>query len=117
MAAGKGLALIVLLLPLVALGCGSASPDAKSGPVVKAERAANQPQRTLVVAVRGEPPSIASRPVVQFSGSLKRPRELFNAVLDFRDEREIPRALLAEALPQLNTETWRLLPDGRMETR
>jgi len=68
------------------------------------------------MAVRGEPPSIASKPVVGFSGSLDNPRELFNANLDFLDERGIPRPVLAEALPQLSTDTWRVFPDGRMET-
>ncbi len=73
-------------------------------------------QRELVVIVRGEPPSLASKPVSAFSGSLQRPRELFNAQLDYRDENGEPHAQLAEALPKLNTDTWRVLPDGRMET-
>jgi peptide/nickel transport system substrate-binding protein len=41
---------------------------------------------------------------------------LFSAYLGARDAREQAYPVLAEALPQLNTESWRLLADGRMET-
>src|SRR5437762_5159476 len=40
----------------------------------------------------------------------------FNAGLAINDERDVPRPYLAEALPQLNSESWRVSPDGRMET-
>lgn len=42
--------------------------------------------------------------------------EILNAKLAFRDERGIPFPVLAETLPELNTATWRVFPDGRMET-
>jgi len=109
-----------LLLPLVAAlalaACAPAVPATPSGEQGGGPAAPTAPQRTLVMAVRGEPPSLAAQELVAFSGSLQRPRELFNAQLDFRDERAVPRAVLAEALPQLNTDTWRVFPDGRMET-
>ena len=57
--------------------------------------------RTLVVAVRGEPPSLATKAVVAYSPSLRAPLPPFNAKLDGLDEREIPYPYLAEALPQL----------------
>jgi len=41
---------------------------------------------------------------------------LFNAGLDLLDDRTVAQPYLAEALPQLNTDSWRVLPDGRMET-
>lgn len=59
---------------------------------------------------------MAARAIVTYSGSLGHTRRLFNATLDFLDERETPVAYLAEAIPQLNTDTWRVFPDGRMET-
>ena len=59
---------------------------------------------------------IAFKSLTDFSGALRRPTFLFNATLDYRDEREVPHPYLAEALPQLNTDTWRVFPDGRMET-
>ena len=40
----------------------------------------------------------------------------FNATLMIRDGQGAPQPQLATALPQLNSDTWRLFPDGRMET-
>ncbi len=65
---------------------------------------------------RAEPPTLASKPLQGISGSLTPPLRLFNATLDFLDENESPHAYLADALPQLNADTWRVFPDGRMET-
>lgn len=74
------------------------------------------PQRTVVIIARAEPPSLAAKPLVAFSGSLNPPIRLFNGMLDHIDEREVAHPYLAQALPQLNTESWRVFPDGRMET-
>jgi peptide/nickel transport system substrate-binding protein len=41
---------------------------------------------------------------------------LFGARLGHTDDLDNPYAVLAEAVPLLNTETWRVLDDGRMET-
>jgi peptide/nickel transport system substrate-binding protein len=43
-------------------------------------------------------------------------RPLFHANLGDWDQQGRPVPVLAEALPQLHTDTWRVLPDGRMET-
>jgi peptide/nickel transport system substrate-binding protein len=43
-------------------------------------------------------------------------KRLFNAAFAIIDGSGTARPYLAEALPQLNTETWRVFPDGRMET-
>jgi peptide/nickel transport system substrate-binding protein len=40
----------------------------------------------------------------------------FNAGLVLNDERDLPRPYLAEAVPQLNTDSWRVEADGRMTT-
>jgi peptide/nickel transport system substrate-binding protein len=45
-----------------------------------------------------------------------RTTRIFNANLTLVDARDEVRPYLAESLPQLNTESWRVLPDGRMET-
>src|SRR5207249_4648737 len=70
--------------------------------------------RTLVLAHRYEPPTLAPK-VLASNGPLSTTR-LFNAALALFDDRGIARPHLAEALPQLDTDTWRVLPDGRMET-
>src|SRR5439155_1245582 len=43
-------------------------------------------------------------------------RAVFGASLVHLDRNEVPYGVLAESVPQLNTESWKLLPDGRMET-
>ncbi len=74
-------------------------------------------QKTLVFANRSEPDSLSEKPLARVAGGGERevPR-LFTAALAIDDEKGQPRPYLAEALPQLNTDSWRVLPDGRMET-
>jgi peptide/nickel transport system substrate-binding protein len=43
-------------------------------------------------------------------------RNLFNALLNYVDDRETLHPYLAATLPELNTATWTVAPDGRMET-
>jgi peptide/nickel transport system substrate-binding protein len=109
-----------ILLPLVAIAMMSCAPGAltpRADSPAAPPPTSGQPQQTLVIVARGEPPSIAARPIVPFSGSIGHTTRLFNAQLDFLDERETPHPYLAEALPQLNTDTWQVFPDGTMETR
>jgi len=42
---------------------------------------------------------------------------MFNAFLDLYDGDDNPQPYLAEALPALNTDSWIIFPDGKMETR
>ncbi|HZT06154.1 MAG TPA: ABC transporter substrate-binding protein [Chloroflexota bacterium] len=70
--------------------------------------------RTLVLAHRYEPSNLASK-VLQSNGTRNTTR-LFNAALSLVDDKGAVRPYLAESLPQLNTESWRVMPDGRMET-
>ncbi len=71
--------------------------------------------RTLVIAVRSEATSLASKPLVGTAFNVT-PTEIFNAGLAVKDEKGVARPYLIEALPLLNTDTWRVSPDGRMET-
>lgn len=106
------------ILALVAVLGISACAPAGSTPSTSGDGAAPfaAPQPTLVFIARGEPPSLAARPLVEFSGALATMERVFNAFLDYVDEREHPHPYLAEAIPQLNTDTWKVFPDGRMET-
>src|SRR5947208_3209162 len=88
---------LLCLLAFTACGPGGASSPSGSAPQRGASSA-----RTLVLVARGEPPSLASRPLVPFSGALTPPITLFNATLDFTDERGNTYPVLATALPQLN---------------
>lgn len=106
-------------LPVAALlllvGCAPAGPATPSQPV-RADQPAGQP-RTLVAAIANEPPSIAAlAPIAGGFGSNFSYRP-FNAFLEVIDNRGVALPYLAEALPTLNTETWQVFPNGRMQTR
>ncbi len=106
---GSSLRIIGLLLATLLIGCGPAQRQASTS-------ASEQPRssQTLVVAHRYEPSYLAPK-VLGSNGPLTTTR-LFNAALVQFDVRGAPRPYLAETLPQLNTDTWRVFPDGRMET-
>ncbi len=59
---------------------------------------------------------MAARIIAQPAVSLSLARRIFNADLALLDDQSNPSPYLAEALPQLNTENWKVFPDGRMET-
>src|SRR5436190_133839 len=105
--------LIVLALGLAACAPGTAPANQPSG---QSQQAA-APSRALVAAVRVEPGSIATRALRTTGLALYLSKRLFNAELALLDGDGVPRPYLAEALPQLNTETWQVFPDGQMETR
>lgn len=74
-------------------------------------------QKILNIANLGEPPQLGVKSLVTSGGSFGIPPRFFNATFDITDAREVVHPHLVEALPQLNTDTWRIFPDGRMETR
>lgn len=73
--------------------------------------------RALRTVGRVEPVSLASKPLQSTGISIRTTTRMFNAELDYTDSKENPLPYLAEALPQLNTDSWQVFPDGRMETR
>jgi ABC-type transport system substrate-binding protein len=108
-----------LLLFVVWLGaaCAPAGPASRSGGEPGAP-SPSPPQKVLQIINRGEPPGLASQPLAHGAGALAAaPARFFNATLDVTDVREIAHSQLAEALPQFDTDTWRLNPDGTMQTR
>jgi peptide/nickel transport system substrate-binding protein len=66
--------------------------------------------------IRLEPASLASKALQQAGTILTSTRRVFNATLALLDDKGTPQPYLAEALPQLNSESWQVFPDGRMET-
>jgi peptide/nickel transport system substrate-binding protein len=79
---------------------------------------ADQPRqtRTLAAAIRIEPAFVAGKPLRQAGLTLGSTVRLFNAALTISDDRGLPRPYLAESLIEANTDSWRIFPDGRMET-
>ncbi len=66
---------------------------------------------------RAQPDGVAARGLRQVAGrTIDTTLRLWNAGLALNDNKEAPHPYLAEALPELNTDSWRVFPDGRMET-
>ncbi|HEY3117350.1 MAG TPA: ABC transporter substrate-binding protein, partial [Chloroflexota bacterium] len=59
---------------------------------------------------------MAGRIIAQPAVSLDLVRRIVNADLAMLDDQSNPYPYLAEALPQLNSGSWKVFPDGRMET-
>jgi len=75
-------------------------------------------QRTLVLVAQQVPLTFAAIPLGGSATglSINIPLTIFNANLATADQRGNPLPFLAESLPQLNTDSWRVFPDGTMET-
>jgi peptide/nickel transport system substrate-binding protein len=71
----------------------------------------------MVMVAQVEPTTISSK-VLQTTGGLAigATQRLFNATLTTSNGRGLPIPYLVDALPELNTDTWKIFPDGRMET-
>src|SRR5436190_4205142 len=111
------LAYLAALLPIVVMAaCSPASRPAAGQPGQPGEPPAQRISRTLIMAGRSETPSVASRPLRVFGLTSTTVSRLFNAGLALRDGDGNFRPYLAEALPQLNTDSWKVLPDAHMET-
>jgi ABC-type transport system substrate-binding protein len=105
----------LLLVAAFVIGCAPGAGSPGSGD--EAESVRPYPQRVLNIANLGEPPQLAVKPLVTTGGSFGIPPRFFNATFDITDVRERVHAHLVEALPELNTDTWQIFPDGKMETR
>lgn len=100
---------------LFATACATAAaPGTNSGPGASAPPRSN---RAMVMVAQVEPATVSSK-VLQTTGGLAigATQRLFNATLTTADKHGLPQPYLVQALPRLNTDTWRVFPDGRMET-
>jgi peptide/nickel transport system substrate-binding protein len=105
--------LLVACTPAAAPRTGEAPASSGGAPV---PAASGQPGRTLVATIRVEPTMLASRLGQGGGATLTTTRRMFNAYLAIFDQRGEPQPYLAAQLPRLNTDSWRVFPDGRMET-
>lgn len=103
----------LLLVPAFG-GCSPAAPAAPSQADTTAQLQSSR-NKTLTIGVRSEANTAAAKGL-QTTGSNVSPETLFNAGLAQVDNNGLPHPYLAETLPQLNTDTWRVSADGRMET-
>lgn len=110
----KAKSVLLLAATLLATSCNG-SPFGPSDRV--GDQRVQDQGKVLVMAARGEPETVAARALTPLTGSQTAsiPR-LLNAGLMLLDGQELARAYLAQEGPQLQTDSWRVLPDGRMET-
>lgn len=105
-------AMLITAAVSLIIGCAPAAPSrpdtALSAPMV---------QRVLNISIDKEPEFIAGLAPFPGLGATDFYQRMFNAFLDMYDDQGRPLPYLAEALPALNTESWVVFPDGRMETR
>jgi peptide/nickel transport system substrate-binding protein len=104
---------LIGVLLLVACAAPPASRNAQPGP---AAPAAPAEARTLNVGLEREPSTLGLRPLRETFAATYFPNRTFNADFAYLDDQGAPQPYLVEALPQLNTDGWRVFPDGRMET-
>jgi peptide/nickel transport system substrate-binding protein len=102
-----------LLLATLLLGCGTGS---QSSPGIRAVPTPETPDATLMLVARAEPPSVAGTPLVSEPINYFDERRFFNAGLALYDGQLRAHPYLAEGLPRLNSEEWKVFPDGTMET-
>jgi peptide/nickel transport system substrate-binding protein len=106
------------LFLLLTTACAANPPptpaSGSSAPSAPAATPAPQPDRTLVIAIRGEPGTLNGK---RGGGlNLIAVRQILNADLTRLDESDGVHLLLAESAPQLNTDSWKVAADGKMET-
>src|SRR5687768_4597078 len=95
------------------IGC---APSGQSRSDATAPGAADS-SKTLVFVTHTEPTSLSSHRASAWTGSGPgNVIRLFNATLALTDITGASEPYLQESLPQLNTNNWKVFPDGKMET-
>jgi peptide/nickel transport system substrate-binding protein len=104
-----------LLLALLAAACGPGRPPGRTD-----APSAAPIDRSLVIMATGEAASFASKEILASGFATPKGTEdikvLLNAQLVYLDERGLPQPFLTDAVPDLSVGSWRVFPDGKMET-
>jgi peptide/nickel transport system substrate-binding protein len=103
------------LLILVLL-VGACAPSAAPSAAPARQAAPSAATRPLSILVGREPTSLSLKALGQPGGTVATSRRLFNATLAIVDPQGAALPYLAESLPQLNSASWQVSADGRMET-
>src|SRR5687767_7782607 len=108
------LSAVLLGLTFLIACAPAAAPRLPSDP--EAGAAATSSGRTLVAIGRQEPSSLAATVLLTAGIGSTATRRPFNAGLALLNGEEIAVPYLAETLPALNSDSWRVTPDGTMQT-
>src|SRR5205823_2205838 len=108
--------LLSILLLSVLVGCAAEPPrsggSAGTGGLSSTGAPSTEP-KTLVLAFRYEKNDLSTKTLSQ-AGQEYRPA--FNAGLAIMGGKGVPEPQLGIAIPEVNTDSWRVAPDGSMET-
>jgi peptide/nickel transport system substrate-binding protein len=105
-----------LLVSVLLVGCASPGSNRGTDSGMAAPPPSAPTPKVLTFALRVEPLYLTTRGLRTSAATISSTVRLFNAGLSYTDELGHYHPYTAEALPQLNTDTWKVLPDGRMET-
>ncbi len=112
--------IVTSLIALFSIVAGACGPGSDAGRTQGAATGAPglDDTRTLVIAMRTEPKVFLNAALnpSHVGNTPDAPWQLFHAALTMGDERGTPQLQLAEEFPQLGTDSWKVFPDGRMET-
>ncbi len=103
---------LFIVITTLLVACAPARPSTPSSRQAQPTPSEAVPNRTLSIIMRAEPNDMLTGFVDR--SAIHKP--LFTATLASWNAQEQPFPILAEAVPQLNTESWQVFPDGRMTT-
>ena len=110
---------VLLVMAVLATSCAPPPSLAPSASAPSSEAPRRGPTR-IVAAVRGDPRTMSDGINNAMSGStsagVREIEQLVNSGLGVMDPKGELRPQLAETLPSLDNGSWKLLPDGGMET-
>lgn len=114
---GKARVLVLWVVTIVLAACqpvrGPAAAGRSDQPAPSVRQGQGAETRTLTMAVRYE--TVALAPKATTAQGVNAMVRIFNAGLSYLDGSGVVRAYLLDSLPQVNTDTWRVLPEGKME--
>jgi peptide/nickel transport system substrate-binding protein len=109
-------AVLLFVFVILASAC-TGSPSNTGAPTTSGSAPPAAPTRTAVFLTHVEPISLSEHRALYTTGSNPvDAKRLFNASLTLSDFQGVAQPYLAERKPELNTDTWRVFPDGTMET-
>lgn len=105
----------ILLAALALTGCAPGS-QRTAGPEAAPNATTATDSGPLVIFLGNEPNSLATRAFAAKGRGLYTAWRAFNATLALVDDHGMPQPELLANLPALNTDSWRVSPDGTMHT-
>src|SRR5688572_7252677 len=100
------------MLLTLSLSCAPSPPAGRGGGPSPADSGGTRQTRTVSMAVRYEVPGLVPKAGSGLTGGTAR---LFNAGLFLTDGDGAVKPYLATSVPTLNSDVWRVAPDGRMQ--